>query len=476
MSGAGFQTRRIGLLVTGNLLGGIGVAGGFAVGGLLVERLGGTSFAGLGQGASVLGSAVAAVPLAALAARYGRRRSLAVGYALAMAGAVLIITAAVVAQVLVLLAGLALFGVAQAVNLQTRYAAADGAPAATRARLMSLVIWATTIGSVAGPNLSEPGERTGRLLGLPALTGPYLFAVLSFALAAVAALFLPRAARAPVPAAGTAAGTATGTAASTAPAGAGDPTDADGASPGASPGGSPGTSPGASPGASPGTSPGGARAALGWALRHPAARLGVVLIAVAHAVMVMVMVMTPLHMQHHGMSLRLVGVVISLHVLGMYALSPLFGWLADRFGPVRVALAGLAMLAVSVVLGFSAAALQAGSVLTATALTVLGLGWSASMLSASVLLANAAPDRLRIPLQGATDAGMSYAGAVAAALAGPILAAGGFQAVNIAAAVIMLPAVAAAAAVLRARREGGHGEGGLGVTGPRDAAPAAERG
>ncbi|WP_182874954.1 MFS transporter [Microbispora sp. H10670] len=464
MSGAGFQTRRIGLLVTGNLLGGIGVAGGFAVGGLLVERLGGTSFAGLGQGASVLGSAVAAVPLAALAARYGRRRSLAVGYALAMAGAVLIITAAVVAQVVVLLAGLALFGVAQAVNLQTRYAAADGAPAATRARLMSLVIWATTIGSVAGPNLSEPGERTGRLLGLPALTGPYLFAVLSFALAAVAALFLPRAARVPLPAAGTATGTAT----CTAPAGAGDPTGADGASPGGSPG--------TSPGASRGESPGGARAALGWALRHPAARLGVVLIAVAHAVMVMVMVMTPLHMQHHGMSLRLVGVVISLHVLGMYALSPLFGWLADRFGPVRVALAGLAMLAASVVLGFSAAALQAGSVLTATALTVLGLGWSASMLSASVLLANAAPDRLRIPLQGATDAGMSYAGAVAAALAGPILAAGGFQAVNIAAAVIMLPAVAAAAAVLRARREGGHGEGGLGVTGPRDAEPAAERG
>ncbi|WP_327048271.1 MFS transporter [Microbispora sp. NBC_01189] len=432
MGGARFQTRRIGLLVTGNLLGGIGVAGGFAVGGLLVERLGGTSFAGLGQAASVLGSAVAAVPLAGLAARYGRRRSLAVGYALATTGAVLIITAAVVAQVVVLLAGLALFGVAQAVNLQTRYAAADGVPAATRARLMSLVMWATTIGSVAGPNLSEPGERTGRLLGLPALTGPYLFAVLSFALAAVAVLFLPRAARAPVPAGRAGAGDGVGAAA-------GDP--------------------------------GGARAALGWALRHPVARFGVVLIVVAHAVMVMVMVMTPLHMQHHGMSLRLVGVVISLHVLGMYALSPLFGWLADRFGPVRVALAGMAMLAASVVLGFSAAALQAGSALTAIALTVLGLGWSASMLSASVLLANTAPDRLRIPLQGATDAGMSYAGAVAAALAGPLLAAGGFQAVNVAAAVILVPTAAVAAAALRAR-----GEGGPGAPRPRDAAPAAERG
>ncbi|MEU8199058.1 MFS transporter [Microbispora amethystogenes] len=435
MGGARFHTRRIGLLVTGNLLGGIGVAGGFAVGGLLVERLGGTSFAGLGQAASVLGSAVAAVPLAGLAARFGRRRSLAVGYALAMTGAVLIITAAVVAQVAVLLAGLALFGVAQAVNLQTRYAAADGVPAATRARLMSLVMWATTIGSVAGPNLSEPGERTGRLLGLPALTGPYLFAVLSFALAAVAVLFLPRAARAPAPAGRAGDGAAAGDRGAD-----GTSSGVDRASPGVDdrlPGaeGADGVSPSTSPGSSPGAAPGGARAALGWALRHPVARLGVVLIAVAHAVMVMVMIMTPLHMQHHGMSLQLVGVVISLHVLGMYALSPLFGWLADRFGPVRVALAGMAMLAASVVLGFSAAALQAGSALTATALIVLGLGWSASMLSASVLLANTAPDRLRIPLQGATDAGMSYAGAVAAALAGPILAAGGFQAVNVAAAV-----------------------------------------
>ncbi|XVQ85293.1 MFS transporter [Microbispora siamensis] len=166
------------------------------------------------------------------------------------------------------------------------------------------------------------------------------------------------------------------------------------------------------------------------------------LIAVAHAMMVMVMVMTPLHMQHHGMSLQVVGVVISLHVLGMYALSPVFGWLADRLGAVRTACAGMLMLGAAVVLGFVAASASEGSALTALALIVLGVGWSASMISASALLAGTAADRVRVPLQGATDAGMNYAGAAAAALAGPILAAGGFRAVNVAAAVILVPAVA----------------------------------
>ncbi|MFI7042362.1 MFS transporter [Microbispora rosea] len=412
------RSRGIGALVTGNLLGGVAVASGIAVGGLLLERLGGTSLAGLGQAASVLGAAVAAVPLAGVAARHGRRRSLALGYAIAALGGVLIVAAAVVAQLVVLLAGLALFGVGQAVNLQSRYAAADGAAPGARARTMSIVIWATTIGSVAGPNLSDVADRFGRWLGLPGLTGPYLFSVVSFALAgAVVAVFLRPAARSSAPASNDAATNGAGT-------------------------GEAGTSARAV----------GAVTALRWAAADPAARFAVVLIAVAHAMMVMVMVMTPLHMQHHGMSLRLVGVVISLHVLGMYALSPVFGWLADRIGAVRTACGGMLMLAAAVVLGFVAASAAEGSALTALALTVLGLGWSASLISASALLTGTAADHVRVPLQGATDAGMNYAGAAAAALAGPILAGGGFRAVNIAAAVILVPAVVAATAAVHGGR------------------------
>lgn len=397
-----YDARGIAVLASANLLGGVALASGFAVGALLVERVGGTSIAGLGQAASVLGAAVAAIPLAGLAARRGRRRALVLGYGIAVAGGGLIVTAAVLSQVVLLLAGLALFGVGQAVNLQSRYAAADGAAPDARARTMSMVIWATTIGSATGPNLSEAADRLGRGHGLPALAGPFAFSALAFVVAgAVVAVFFR-------PAASAVRSRTAGDARTV-----------------------------------------GALAALKWAAAHPTARFAVVLIAVAHATMVMVMVMTPLHMQHHGMSLRLVGVVISLHVLGMYALSPVFGWLADRLGAVWSALGGMAMLVTAVVLGFVAASAPEGGALTALALIVLGLGWSASLISASALLAGTASDHVRLPLQGATDAGMNYAGAAAAALAGPIIAFGGFRAVNVAAAIILVPALAAAAAVLR---------------------------
>lgn len=387
-----------------------------------------------------------------------------------MLGGALIVTAAVVAQLAVLLAGLALFGVGQAVNLQSRYAAADGAAPGNRARTMSIVIWATTIGSVVGPNLSEVADRFGRWLGLPGLAGPYVFSIVSFALAgAVVTVFLRRpTAPSSTPSAPGSGQASPGSGQATPAAPSAPATSASGqatsaSSPAAPSSTAPAPASGQAAPAAPSSGPAsgeavtsaravGAVAALRWAAADPAARFAVVLIAVAHAMMVMVMVMTPLHMQHHGMSLQLVGVVISLHVLGMYALSPVFGWLADRIGAVRTACGGMLLLVAAVTLGFVAASAGEGSTLTALALIVLGLGWSVSLISASALLAGTAADDVRVPLQGATDAGMNYAGAAAAALAGPILAAGGFQAVNVAAAAILVPAVAAAIAVLRRGR------------------------
>ena len=388
--------RSIGVLIVSNLLGGVGVASGFAVGGLLAQSLGGTSMAGFAQACSTLGAAVSAVPLANVAARRGRRVSLSRGYALATAGALLILAAAVTGQIIVMLLGMSLFGVAQAVNLQTRYAGAENVAPAARARAMSIVLWATTVGAVAGPNLAAPEDRFGSGLGLPTFTGPFLFSVVAFATAAtvIAVFFRP-----------------------TAPPEQTEP-DVDAADE---------------------LPPVGAVAALRWAASHPEALFAVILIAVAHAVMVMVMVMTPVHMGNHGDTLELVGIVISLHVLGMYVLSPVFGWAVDRVGPMPVAMGGIVLLAGAVATGFVAASGSTG--LTMIALTVLGLGWSAAVISSSALVTALAPTHVRVALQGATDAGMNYAGAAAAALAGPILAFGGFEAVNITASLILLPAL-----------------------------------
>jgi MFS family permease len=420
VEGAAGTTRRgIGVLVASNILGGVGVASGIAVGALLVEQVGGTSVAGLGQAMSVLGAAVAAVPLVAVATRWGRRWSLTLGYALAVLGGALVVVAALLGWLVLLLLGLGLFGVAQATNLQSRYAASELAPAATRARTMSVVVWVTTIGSVAGPNLTAAGAQLAYRLGVPALAGPYLFSVVAFALAGIvlSLCFRPRVgAGVHVVEKRSAASTATGAATPTAV-----PVHAVGAT-----------------------------GALRWAVRHPVARFAVVLITVAHATMVMVMAMTPLHMHHDGMSLEVVGVVISAHILGMYGLSPVFGWLADRYGALRVAIGGLGIFAVAITLGLVAAA-GGGLAVTMAALVLLGLGWSASLIASSAMLAGVDSGSVRVPLQGATDALMNYAGAGAAAVAGPVLALDGFRGVNLVALVLLAPAVvlAAVAAMMR---------------------------
>ncbi|MDO5499780.1 MAG: MFS transporter, partial [Propionibacteriaceae bacterium] len=170
-------------LVVGNVLGGIGVASGIAVGALLVASMGGTELAGVGQALSVLGAALLAVPLANLAARRGRRRSLALGYAIAASGALIVLLGARFGLLWLLFIGLIGFGAAQATNLQTRYAASELAAPERRATIMSVVIWATTIGSVLGPNLSDLGARLGRRFALPDLAGPYLFSLTGFVLA-----------------------------------------------------------------------------------------------------------------------------------------------------------------------------------------------------------------------------------------------------------------------------------------------------
>jgi predicted MFS family arabinose efflux permease len=297
--------------------------------------------------------------------------------------------------------GLFLFGAASSSGLQARYAAADLAEPEHRGRALSLVVWATTVGSVLGPNLAQPGNALGAALGLPDLGGAFVLSIGAFALVALGALLLLRP----------------------------DPLLlARRLSVGASPAGPP-----------PNTGAGTALRAV-WA--SPGGRLGITAVVVSHAVMVGLMVMTPVHMgtghgAAEGTTLRIIGLVISVHVAGMYLFSPAVGWLADRAGrSTTVAVGGGLLLGAGLVAGTAppGAAVQLG-----IGLFLLGLGWSCGLVAGSILVTESVAADLRPTAQGATDLLMGLGAALAGAIGGPLMALGGFGLVAVVSSVLVLP-------------------------------------
>ena len=180
------QRRTVWVLSTAQLLSGMGSGASLSVGSLLAVQLSGSNaWAGSVTTTMTLGAAAAALPLAGLAGRRGRRVSLVTGLLAAMAGALLVIVSTVTGSFPVLLLAAALLGLGTAANLQARFAAVDLAAPEHRGRSLAIVVWAVTIGAVAGPNLIRPGALVGEALGLPALAGPFVFSTAGLALAAL---------------------------------------------------------------------------------------------------------------------------------------------------------------------------------------------------------------------------------------------------------------------------------------------------
>ncbi|HET9385761.1 MAG TPA: MFS transporter [Gemmatimonadales bacterium] len=400
------QRRTLRLLFATQIVSGMGVAIGSSVGALLAAELAGVGLSGLAQSAAIIGAALATIPATAIVHRHGRRPSLATAYGVAAVGALLVVVAAVRGSVPLLFLGYFLFGGASAANFQARYAAVDLAPAALRARHLSIIVWATTIGAVAGPHLAAPAGLALSGLGIPTLAAPYFFSALLFVITGLVLLALLR----PDPAlvAGTSAG--------------------DGV---------------------PRRLRDGMRAV---AASRPAI-LGITAVAVGQMVMTGIMAMTPVHIRGSGgghdaaHTLRIVGIVISVHIAGMYAFAPLIGWLTDRFGRRPVIVAGIVFLlsacALAGTAGYDNARLGAG-------LMLVGLGWSCTMVAGSTLLSESMPPELRASTQGLSDLIMGLAGASAGALSGVIMGAWGFPVLAVVAAMATAPLIVLAFAI-RAR-------------------------
>jgi len=397
---AAVQRRTLRFLFAIQVVSGVGVTVGSSVGALLAADIAGVSASGLAQSAAVVGSALLALPAAAIVHRGGRRPSLAAAYLVAAVGALIIVMAAVRDSIPFIFAGFFLFGGATAAGMQARYAAVDLAPASSRGRHLSLIVWATTLGAVAGPHFAAFAGAAFVDHGVPALAGPFVFSAALFVLAAGSVAVLMR----PDPAIIARQAVARRS-------------ESNSARPDV-----------------------GLRAALRTVRAEPPARVGVAAMAVGHMVMVGVMAMTPVHIRGAGHdashTLHIVGVVLSLHIAGMYAFSPVVGWLTDRVGRRPVIGAGILFLLAACGLagtaGYDTARL-------AIALMVLGIGWSCTIVAGSTLLSESVPVSLRASAQGLSDAIMGLAGASAGAVSGLIVYAWGYPMLALVAALTAMP-------------------------------------
>ncbi|KJY42452.1 hypothetical protein VR41_07790 [Streptomyces sp. NRRL B-1568] len=392
---ASVQRRTIAGLFAAQLVGGIGVGIGVAVGVLFAARLAGESVAGLAGATLAVGSALLALPVAAWMRMRGRRFGLAMGYLIAAAGAAMLVVTAWLRPVPLLFPAMFLFGCATTANFQARFAAVDLAPPASRGRSLSVVIWATTVGAVGGPLVAVPADRLCRHLGGPPMAGPFLLSASALALAAAIVTLVLR----PDPLLlARKAGLA-----------------------------------GAPPRA------GGQRSAFGeagrQALANRGARLGFAAVVSGHLVMLVVMSMTPIHLDHVGRP-GVISVVMSVHLAGMFGFAPLVGSAGDRFGG-RVVIGGATLL-----LMFSCAlAASAGRdpLLLGLGIGLLGLGWSGTMIAGSTALTESVPEESRPAVQGLLDLVMGLAGAGGTAIAGAVVATVGYPALAWSAIAVLLP-------------------------------------
>ena len=176
-------------------------------------------------------------------------------------------------------------------------------------------------------------------------------------------------------------------------------------------------------------------AQLGAVLRRPMVALAVLALIAGQFVMVLIMTTTPLHMTDHGHDLGAVGIVISAHVFGMFALSPISGRLTDRFGSLPVIAAGLALILASALL--SAVAAPAESLVLLVALFLLGWGWNLGFVAGSSMLTGAVSSTERARIQGVSDALIWSTSALASFGSGLVLGAWGFAVLGILGAVIV---------------------------------------
>ncbi|MCD2137755.1 MFS transporter [Salinicoccus halitifaciens] len=379
------------IIVITQIFGGAGLAAGITVGALLAEDMLGTNaLAGLPAALFTLGSAGAAFLVGRLSNRFGRRLGLSSGFIAGGLGSAGVVLAAVTGSVFLLFLSLFIYGAGTATNLQARYAGTDLATKEQRGTAVSLALFSTTFGAVAGPNLVDVMGGFALSVGVPALAGPFILAAAAYLLAG---LFLFAFLRP-------------------------DPfiiarkiSDLREASQ---------TEQAPEP----------------FQSNRRLIITGAFIMIMTQIVMVTVMTMTPVHMGDYGHTLGAIGFVIGLHIAAMYLPSPLTGILVDKLGRYTMAIAaGVTLLAAGVV---AATAPGESFLMMNVALILLGLGWNFGLISGTALIVDSTNPATRPKTQGTVDVFIALGGAGGGAMSGMIVAGFSFEVLSLAGGLLSL--------------------------------------
>ncbi|MCI0518321.1 MAG: MFS transporter [Woeseiaceae bacterium] len=287
------------------------------LGGIIGSMLAGNpAFATLPVSLMVVSVAVTAIPATALMRRIGRKAGFMLG-SLSAAAAVLLAAIALEQRSFVLFTFSAgLFGINMAFTQQYRYAAAESVDSRHTARAISLVLVGAIGGALLGPELVTQGQYWS---GNVQYAGTLMAVAVLFVLQSLSMLFL---------------------------------------SPLRGETGTQNVEPDRS---------------LREIVRQPLYRVAVLSAAVAYGVMTLLMTATPISMHvNDGFAIEETANVIRSHVLGMYLPSLFAGFLMDRFGTVKIMVAGALALT-----GASLIGLHGHSYMHYWyALILLGVGWN----------------------------------------------------------------------------------------------------